>query len=140
MAKDIRTRTWCSLKLLTLALALMATSFIYPPLSLAECWSVKASPLRTIDGDTFTADLGIYLDITYRETVRVLGVDTPELHGATKAKAEEAKTFTAAWLSQGPVTIEACKRDSFGRVLGKVTRNGENLADKLIEGGYGVRR
>jgi len=110
-------------------------------LAVILCWSWQnAMILRVLDGDTFEARIEISPRHEWVAMVRVLGVDTPELTGDTKAAALVAKAFTVAWLSQGPVTVTGCKNDSFGRFLGAVTRGDENLAQQLIVNGYGVPR
>lgn len=96
--------------------------------------------MRVIDGDTLIADLSLWHTITSRETIRVLGVDSPELTGLTKEAGLLAKAFTERWVAQGPFTVNSCKRDSFGRVLGIVFRDGQILADDLIAAGHGVKR
>lgn len=99
------------------------------------CFTVQASPIRAIDGDTFTADLYIWLGLKSRETVRLYGVDTPELRGATRGAGMAAQQFTAAWLAVGDVTLKACSRDAFGRVLAEVTRGESNLGKDLVAAG-----
>jgi endonuclease YncB( thermonuclease family) len=108
--------------------------------ALLLCWAVAATPVRVIDGDTFTADVRIWPGLTARETIRLLGVNTPELQGETRPAGEAARAFTATWLDQGDVRLHACQRDSFGRLLATVTRGSENLTTLLLEGGYGVKR
>lgn len=109
-------------------------------LSALLCWVVTAGEVgRVIDGDTFQVTVKIWPSLTANETVRVLGVNTPELRGATKAASERAKAATTTWLSKGEFKIEACIRDAFGRLLGKVYRGDSVLADELVNGGLGVR-
>lgn len=103
-------------------------------------WSVLGTPGRVLDADTFEARLRIWLGLEVYEMIRVLGVDAPEMRGPTAAAGLEAKRFAQAWLAKGDVLIAVCKRDSFGRLLGAVTREGENLADVLIHAGHGVAR
>jgi len=105
---------------------------------LLVCFIVTARPGRVIDGDTFDAELDIWLGLVAVERVRVLGVDTPELKGATKAAGLVSKQFTETWLSKGTIEIEACRRDAFGRVLGRVNRGGDYLADALLATGLAV--
>jgi micrococcal nuclease len=81
--------------------------------------------MRVIDGDTFIL---WSVNVPPEERVRLLGVDTPELR---EDKGPEAKAFTEAWLTKGPFRLMACKRDSFGRLLGTLMREGETLADAL---------
>ena len=112
-------------------------------LIVALCWLVSATPLRVIDGDTFTATLPIWLGLTATETIRVLGVNTPERKGPARPAGEAAKAFTERWLQEGTeIAVRVCERDSFGRVLGRVTRRGlagtEGLAEALLGAGHAV--
>lgn len=104
------------------------------------CWTVSAQPLSTIDGDTFRARLSVFLNIESVEHVRVLGVDTPELHGPDHARAVEARVFTVRWLGASPVTLTTCGRDSFGRVLATVKRGKDDLGEALVKSGLAVKR
>ena len=104
------------------------------------CWTVIVGNAdRVIDGDTFQATVRIWPSLISVETIRVLEVNTPELKGTTKAAAEKARAFTIAWLGQGEFKINACARDSFGRLLGKVYRGDSMLADELVKNGLGVK-
>ena len=123
------------------ALALALTLVLSLGLGRAEaCWTVSAEPGRVIDGDTFDAKLAIWLGHEAFERVRLLGVDTPEVKTPTQEAGLAAKAFAQAWLARGMVTVSTCKRDSFGRLLGTVTRGPESLADALVQAGHGVRR
>lgn len=104
------------------------------------CWTVTGNMTRVIDGDTFVADLSVWHGLTAREKVRVLGVDTPEMKRPTRDAGEAAKAFAEKWLSEGPVTVTSCKRDSFGRILGAVYRDRKTLAEDLIKAGHGITR
>jgi micrococcal nuclease len=101
------------------------------------CWAVTGLSGRVIDGDTFWAKLDIWLNLHAIQTIRLLGVDTPELRDEG---GEAARRFTHEWLTKGAITVSACKADNFGRVLGKVTRDDQDLAELLIRAGHGVRR
>lgn len=102
------------------------------------CWSVTATPVRTIDGDTFVATMEVWPGITAKETIRVLGVNAPEMRGVTREAAVKSRSFVARWLDQGDVRVYVCQRDAFGRLLGTVTRGLENLTTLLLDGGYAV--
>lgn len=102
------------------------------------CWVwTGVEPGRVVDGDTFDAKISLAPGHVWYKRIRILGVDTPELEGATKPAALAAKAFAETWLRRGEVTIAACKEDSFGRLLGDVTRDGESLAQQLITAGHG---
>lgn len=88
---------------------------------------------RVVDGDTFI----LYaVQVPPEERLRVLEIDTPE---RGQPGFDAARSFTASWLAQGDFTITACKRDSFGRLLATVTRDGASLADALYNAGLGTR-
>lgn len=100
----------------------------------ALCLTLTLQPghvMRTIDGDTFVL---WSLGVPPEERVRVLGVDTPELG---QPNALEAKAFTEAWLAKGPFRFMACRKESFGRWLATIARDGVSLADELKQRGLG---
>lgn len=89
---------------------------------------------RVHDGDTFT----LYsVGVTNEESVRVLGVNTPELGSGPVA--DSATVFTRRWLLAAPFTISVCQREKYGRLLAAVTRAGKSLADTLITLHLGVK-
>lgn len=91
---------------------------------------------KAIDGDTI--DCGAL-------RVRLVNVDTPELHGqcaAEIAMAERARDFTAARLAAGPVTIKPDNkrpRDRYGRALAWVIVEGRDIGEDLIAAGLARR-
>lgn len=106
------------------------------------CWTVTATPISVHDGDTFKANVYIWPRLTAQESIRVQGVDTPELKGETKTAALEAKKFTEAWLQDTDVILYTCGDRSFERLVAKVTRSRDNavLADDLVKAGHGKVR
>ena len=106
------------------------------------CWTVTGTAIRTVDGDTVVARLHIWHGLDATETIRLLGVDTPELTGQTREAGLRARAFTEQWLGTLGVDVRSCARDSFGRLLAVIVRagDGENLAEALIRAGHGVRR
>ena len=90
------------------------------------------------DGDTFKINLDCSL-AAYCEkvSVRVRGVDTPEIKGKTareKELAKKAKAFTKDFLAQTPVTLTHCGRDKYFRLLCDVSNGeGKDLAKELIK-------
>lgn len=95
----------------------------------------SAGVKRVIDGDTFVL---YQVGLTDELRIRILGVDTPELHGADSVKAQVATAYTQAWLDKGAFTISGCKYDSFGRMLAAVYRGSDTLAVDLINIKLGV--
>jgi endonuclease YncB( thermonuclease family) len=107
----------------------------------AASYVYRARLVDVTDGDTIivTRDLG---DHIYQQTsIRLLGVDCPEVHGATKTAGDAATAFTRAWLDVAgagdwPLTIETHmdKREKYGRLMAKIWResDGRELTDDLL--------
>lgn len=104
------------------------------------CWTVLAHPVRVLDGDTFEAALETHVVAIpgsdqprlEPERVRLLDVDAPE---RGQEGYEEARRFVEQWLGKQPFTLRYCRRDAFGRILGRAQRNGEDLSMALAAKG-----
>ena len=112
--------------------------------ALAACREPPALPrapvvAEVIDGDTLTVDFGDRI-----ETVRLLGIDTPESVDPTRpiqCFGTEATTQLAGLVPPGtPVTIErdADPRDRYGRLLAYVFRTDDGLFvnHEMLRGGF----
>lgn len=114
------------------------------------CTTLQLDPtwvLRVIDGDTFIIRNA---GITNTEGVRVcqtidgrkaVCVNTPEADADSpeeRLQAAAATVFAEEWLMAGPFTLAACQRDSFGRLLGVVTRGDSSLGQSLLDNGHAV--
>ena len=98
-----------------------------------EEWTV----VRVVDGDT--------IDVTRggndTDTVRLLGINTPETHHPTKPVecfGPEAAAFTEEHLAGRSVQLEDDieRRDRYGRRLAYVVVDGERFNDELLRRGY----
>lgn len=88
---------------------------------------------RVIDGDTVQTAAG--------ESIRLLGVDTPEIdweNNESEFYAEEARGFTIKYLSKKNVVLEYDKQkeDNYGRTLAYIYQDGQNFNQKLLQEGY----
>ncbi len=95
-----------------------------------------ARVVEVLDGDTVVVGFG---DGT-RDTVRLLGVDTPETHHPTKPVGcfgPEAAAFTQRRLSGRVVTLErdVVERDLYDRRLAYLYVDGERFNDVLLRRG-----
>ena len=104
----------------------------------------RATCERVIDGDTLVANVALGFCVSANITVRVRGVNTPELHGGTlgeRNRAAQAKAFVQT-LTAAPavLTIQSYKdKQTFARWVCDVwLPDGRNLADVLIAEGHGV--
>ena len=85
---------------------------------------VTPDAVRVHDGDTFHAG---------RVTIRLHGIDTPELG---EPKGAEATRRLAELLHTGPVTIAPRAEDVYGRLVADVFVRGENVAEVLRREGF----
>lgn len=96
---------------------------------------------RAVDGDTIEVTMG-----STRETVRLLGIDTPEIthpeapdgkQGSDECLGPEASAFTAVSLVGRAVTLELDEvhRDRYGRLLAFVIVDGARFNDQLLTKG-----
>lgn len=93
------------------------------------------------DGDTFKLVIRPWIGQQNYATIRLLGIDTAELHGERHSLAVEQKVFVEAWMDRAddkgefPLIVEAIGEDSFGRILADVKLNdtGEYLSDAVLE-------
>jgi endonuclease YncB( thermonuclease family) len=99
------------------------------------------------DGDTvkFMRDMGD--DLYQGLTVRLKGINTPEVVGETKAAGLAAKAYALAWFDAAgteswPFSIETHldKREKYGRLLARVWRvvDGAELNADLLASGHAV--
>ena len=95
-------------------------------------WTV----VRVVDGDTIDVTRGSDTD-----TIRLLGINTPETHHPTKPVecfGPEAAAFTEEHLAGRSVQLEDDieGRDRYGRRRAYVVVDGERFNDELLRRGY----
>ena len=86
--------------------------------------------LRVKDGDTFAV---FNLLPPGEVSIRVEGANTPERN---EPGYQEAKQFTAAWLSKGTFQLSTKGKYTYERIVGTVSRNGTTLTDALKAAGH----
>ena len=99
------------------------------------------------DGDTFKVNLPCTQDIFCRDiSIRVYGVDTPEMktkNSCEKKKAKGAQALTKNILSKGSVLLKNCQRDKYFRLLCEVSvlsqNQGYDLSEELVNNHLAVR-
>ena len=114
-----------------------ATCVALASAALASEQRVPAAVLSVYDGDTITVEARIWPGLTWTGSVRVRGVDTPEIRG--KCAAEKAAAIAARDFVLGDaVTLAGVAHGKYaGRVVADVVlSDGRNLATVLIEAGY----
>ena len=100
--------------------------------------------VRSYDGDTITFNLpGFHPIIGEKISIRVNGIDTPEIRGKCekeKYDAIQAKEMVADILKDAEViTLKNMQRGKYFRIATDVVVDGESLGDMLVEAGMAVR-
>lgn len=85
-------------------------------------WTVPAVVNRVVDGDTVYVTLDLGWHISLYSSVRLAGIDTPEMNTdagkVAKVRAEQILTVGLV------VTVVSHKLDKYGRILGTVVLPG----------------
>lgn len=104
-----------------------------PALAWRACGDRRDAGHCVVDGDTVRIE---------GETIRLLGLDAPELAGACEAEriaARAARDALLGWLNRGAFTITGEGRDKYGRPLRRFSRGraigGSDAAGTLIAAG-----
>jgi micrococcal nuclease len=107
-------------------------------------------PEDVYDGDSCTADIDLGLGVwLHRQKLRLLGVDTAELRGASKAAGVAARDFVRDLLPEDGVVLLRThkgrrKKGKYGRWLIEIwiERSPQQLVcvnDELLRAGHAVR-
>ena len=119
-------------------------------------YQYAATVACVVDGDTVKLDVDLGFSIRQRMTLRLYGINAPEMVGATKVAGEAAKAFLISLLSNGgevtpggvvspawkPLTITTYKDkgDKYGRILADLYTTGANVPvnQQMIDAGHAV--
>ena len=96
--------------------------------------------IRVIDGDTFVVDIDEFPDLIGKDiSVRVNGIDTPELRGKCEREkdlAVKAKERVDALLKTADtIVLENLSRGSFFRIVADVIIDGVDLGELILNEG-----
>lgn len=108
-----------------------ASAKVYPGVFDAKIVSVY-------DGDTLMVDLpSVPAVFGERISVRVYGIDTPEMTGREHAAAESAKALALTLCPVGSkARLENVRRDKYFRLLADVLCAEKNLAVEMLKAGF----
>src|SRR5690606_7166294 len=92
----------------------------------------QATVRRVIDGDTFETTSG--------QRVRLIGIDTPEVHGKSEPYGKEASAFSKQHLTERKVWMfrDVSDTDRYGRLLRYIFLQGDTdmFNERLVAEGY----
>jgi micrococcal nuclease len=86
--------------------------------------------IKVVDGDTIDLETG--------DTVRLIGIDTPEVYFGAECYGNEASEFMKNLLEGKYVTLEkdVSETDKYGRLLRYVYLEGDSINETLVKEGY----
>jgi endonuclease YncB( thermonuclease family) len=130
---------------LTTLLLILISATAQPALARSDiAGPVEARVERVVDGDTVRVAAKIWVDQYVSVSVRLLGVDAPEIFRprceAERAQGHKAKAFVEAMISGGAVILRDIDHDKYGgRVDARVeTADGADVAGELLAAGLAV--
>lgn len=108
-------------------------------ISAQTCGTIQVTGV--IDGDTLRAEMVGAPSPLNRVSIRISGIDTPEIRGqcdSEKEKARAAKSFLSRKLSSArAVTFGTLDWDKYGgRILADVYFDGQDVGQMMIDAGY----
>lgn len=102
-------------------------------------WTVPATVLEVVDGDTVRLELDLGWHIKYTTRVRLAGINAPELK---TPEGPPAKAYAETLLKVADeVTFMSHKLDKYGRPLGLIYYGGfaaRDFADDMVRAGHAV--
>lgn len=110
-------------------------------------WGVDSArdPIGVVDGDTLNVGIDLGLDVAINITLRLYGINAPEMTGVEKPQGQAAKEWTIAWYQthcpDGRFTVKTIKddRDKYGRYLATVVApDGAVFNDDIVAAGHAV--
>lgn len=99
-------------------------------------WTVPATVLRVVDGDTVRLELDLGWHITLVANCRVIGINAPEL---STLEGQAARAYAAQSLPvDAAVVFESKALDKYGRPLGHIRRGGVDFGQLMLAAGHAV--
>ena len=106
-------------------------------------WTFPVEVTSNYDGDTVSCIFDVGFGISYKNSVRLASVDTPELRGGTpltKAAARLARDTVKLLIEEGKEIIfhSTVWSGKYGRPVGEIFVDGVSLSEYLIKNRLGV--
>lgn len=102
-------------------------------------YKYKAIVTKVYDGDTVTVDIDLGFGIwKKKESIRLHGIDTPELRGGStseKLMAVRSRDYLLSLVMNKEIVIESNAKDKYGRYLCVIYLKGENVNRLMLNNG-----
>lgn len=103
-------------------------------------YEYKATIIKVTDGDTVIAEVSLGFRISVEITIRLAGINAPEVRGAQRLKGIEARDFLRSKVLMKNVLIKTYKdkTEKYGRWLADIWMDGVNINQEMIINGHAV--
>jgi micrococcal nuclease len=91
--------------------------------------------IKVYDGDTITIGAILY-EVAYRFSVRLNGIDTPEIHGPDKERAILARDDLSKLIMNKMVKLENVGTEKYGRILADVYLDQVHINQWMMDRGH----
>lgn len=99
----------------------------------------KVKVLHVHDGDTFTGEVDLGLDVKIAVTFRLAGLNAPEVVGKGKPAGLVSTEFLREKINNAKeLLVKTKKKEKYGRYLATVFCDGVNINEQLVKEGYAV--
>ena len=105
-------------------------------------YTYRAKIVKVYDGDTVTAVVDLGFGITNKIKVRLKGINTPELRGDERALGIISRDFLREKILNKDIVVETFKdkKGKYGRYIGTLWINDENINELLVEQGLAEKK
>lgn len=98
-------------------------------------YQYEAKITRVIDGDTVEAQIELGFHVRTSQTLRLIGIDAPEMHGDESEAGEKARKALSTLVEGHTVVIETHEQGSFGRWLATIYFMGNDVNRMMLSSG-----
>jgi micrococcal nuclease len=101
-------------------------------------YTYRAKIISVYDGDTVTALVDLGFGITNKIKIRLKGINTPEIRGSERPRGLISRDFLRKKVLNKDVIVETFKdkKGKYGRYIGTLWLDEENVNELLVEQGY----
>lgn len=105
-------------------------------------YEYKATIIKVYDGDTVTAIIDLGFNVSVKENIRLARINTPEVRGVERPDGLISRDRLSERILNKEVIIKTNKdkKGKYGRYIGEIILNDENLNDWLVTEGLAEYR
>ena len=109
---------------------------------LTNMYEYRAKVIKVYDGDTITVLIDLGFGVTFKEKVRLYGINTPEIRGKERPDGLISRDRLRERILDKDVIIKTLKdkKGKYGRYIAEVYLEEENINNWLVSEGLAERR